>query len=402
MKAIKIIGWIFPFFLFSCAKDIDPPQVLNVSESSLYFTGNGGTWAITVNSNCDWQLSGTNEWCTADKATGSKTDHIELTVANNDTRQKRTARLMLDCDQHQIGITIEQDTITGNSYHYELPIIFHLLYEDETDSVQYIRQQVIDHLITACNKKYKSESIDMNLELKPATTAPDGTPLEEPGIDRIKRTNAKISSSTFMDSKTTEYNTYLWNPNNYINVFVYTFKETNTLGVSHMPYTPIGNSIPGLQANNFYFTHLPDYTHCISLNNTYLNEPDAPQTLAHELGHYLGLLHVFSQDSCADLDYCTDTPTYNRTAYETWIKETDISTLTFDQLATRTNCRQETFTSRNIMDYEFSYFNRFTPDQFTRIRHVLENSPLIPGPKNVIPTLMHSRTDEKPEATFLP
>ena len=33
------------------------------------------------------------------------------------------------------------------------------------------------------------------------------------------------------------------------------------------------------------------------------------------------------------------------------------------------------------MDYAFTYANEFTPDQRTRIRHVLMYSPLIPGHK---------------------
>jgi hypothetical protein len=42
-----------------------------------------------------------------------------------------------------------------------------------------------------------------------------------------------------------------------------------------------------------------------------------------------------------------------------------------------------TFTSYNVMDYYYSHMNQFTADQFLRVRHVLENSPLIPGPKNI-------------------
>lgn len=33
------------------------------------------------------------------------------------------------------------------------------------------------------------------------------------------------------------------------------------------------------------------------------------------------------------------------------------------------------------MDYEYTYQDEFTEEQYKRIRHVLENSPLIPGIK---------------------
>lgn len=53
----------------------------------------------------------------------------------------------------------------------------------------------------------------------------------------------------------------------------------------------------------------------------------------------------------------------------------------------RENCQTgTTFTSYNLMDYEISYADRFTPNQRERTRHVLEYSPLIPGPKRTAST----------------
>ncbi|MDE6451752.1 MAG: hypothetical protein K2L23_05595, partial [Odoribacter sp.] len=43
------------------------------------------------------------------------------------------------------------------------------------------------------------------------------------------------------------------------------------------------------------------------------------------------------------------------------------------------------FISRNVMDYDYTYQDEFTEDQYKRIRHVLENSPLIPGIKRSRP-----------------
>ena len=47
----------------------------------------------------------------------------------------------------------------------------------------------------------------------------------------------------------------------------------------------------------------------------------------------------------------------------------------------RDNCSGESFISTNIMDYFIGYKNQFTANQRIRIRHVLNYSPLIPGPK---------------------
>ena len=97
-------------------------------------------------------------------------------------------------------------------------------------------------------------------------------------------------------------------------------------------------------------------------------------------GHYLGLFHVFSGgDNGQTTDYCEDTPDYDRPAYDTWLAS--VSRLTFAQAAQRQDRNGTTFTSYNIMDYYYSYRDRITPDQRARIRHVLDYSPLIPGPK---------------------
>lgn len=70
-----------------------------------------------------------------------------------------------------------------------------------------------------------------------------------------------------------------------------------------------------------------------SINSKYINEKstafyrnpnDSTKNLAHELGHYLGLHHVFAEDkngyadNCNDTDYCQDTPSYNRNKYNVW------------------------------------------------------------------------------------
>ena len=119
-----------------------------------------------------------------------------------------------------------------------------------------------------------------------------------------------------------------------------------------------------------------------------INQNDAAITLAHELGHYLGLRHVFSEGGttsmCTDTDYCKDTKSYNKQEYDSkcdYIYENEREKYTFKNLVKRTGCDGIEFISYNIMDYAISYSNQFTQNQRERIRHVLSYSPLIPGPK---------------------
>ena len=343
MKIQRLIFLIFTtIVVFACVTDHPSPQVLKISENTLRFSGNGGVWKLTVNSNCEWKITGGDTWCTT--------------------------------------------------------VIFHLFYADETDSLQNASGEFFTKMIDECNRLYNTgtNSIPMNLKLVAATEDPAGNPLAEPGIERILKTPAAVMScEDFMAQSNTSFNSFVWDLNKYINVFVYTFKEKTTAGISHLPYTPRENTLPGLTANNHYFSNMPSYTHCISINNTYITEDNIYVTLAHELGHYLGLFHVFSEQGCNETDYCEDTPNYDRNTYTEWLNT--LSKPYTQEVFTRNGCEGESFISTNIMDYFHSYQNRFTANQYSRVRHVLENSPLIPGPKNIITTKV-AREDIVPAA----
>lgn len=374
--------------LLSCTKDEPGIYVLKTTEHNLHFSGNGGSWLLTINSNVGWEISGTNDWCSVNKNAGNNTDQIIVTVSANDTRESRSTNLQITGERLRAEVNIQQDTASGN-YHYELPVVFHIIYSDMDDTTQNIKAGVITRLIEKCNQVYRNNigSIDMNMELVAATHDKDGVALPVAGINRLLRSNsARQSCDKFLNQNNKADAVLLWDPNQYINIFIFTCTEKNLLGKSFLPYTPRQNSLIGLTANNTYYTKLPDYPHSIVLNNTYLYEENAYQTLAHELGHYLGLYHSFAEKDCAtDTDYCDDTYSYNRPDYEKWLSE-NAATLTEQQRYQRTSCEGVIFTSRNTMDYDFSYMDQFTADQFLRIRHVLEHSPLIPGPKNVIIT----------------
>ena len=117
-----------------------------------------------------------------------------------------------------------------------------------------------------------------------------------------------------------------------------------------------------------------------------INQNDAAITLAHELGHYLGLRHVFSEGGttsmCTDTDYCKDTPSYNRSEYEQWLNNLDKQNkYQLKDLAKRYSCEKGEYEAHNIMDYAYCFYNEITLEQRKRIRHILNYSPLIPGPK---------------------
>ncbi len=344
-----------------------------------------------------------------------------------------------DAPKTENGQDRDYDTITGDDYVYHLPVIFHVFYNDKNNPSQYITQNRLKELVGNVNELYEglvytqntdttaSQNIHIQFEL--AAQDENGKTLSTPGVEYIHLEADSIDCEQFMKDKS--YVQYVWNPNDYINVMVYTFKQPDSnstiLGISNMPYQVKGYpEIEGLEDGKSYPLNKPSkFPYCVSLNAIYVDQKyegtryttdkyknnytyttaDPNATLAHELGHYLGLLHAFTEldkdnthqepvDSCKDTDYCTDTPSYNRPKYLSWLKEfrekaqkeNPDTALTLTQMAVRTNNKEEEWLADNFMDYSVCFNTRFTPEQANRMRQVLYYSPLIPGPKKARPT----------------
>ncbi len=334
--------------------------------------------------------------------------------------------------------TVDEDddntTATVDStYEYQLPVIFHVLYQDKTDESQYISATRLKTLLTYINNMYKGgvygESEDCKLQFVLAEYDEDGEKLSTPGVEYVYYSGEyPIDEIEFMYSE--DNVKYIWDPNEYINVMLYNFKQTDdeevVLGVSHMPYTVSGsNALEGLTTTSGTYIRKSQlgYPLCSSINSIYagpmegggyyqssryqnpnsssytLISSDIVVTMSHELGHYLGLFHAFTDseddddggsiiaaaDSCADTDYCEDTPSYNRSDYvnylSSYLNSLTSSDLDVYTLLRRQSCEGEEYYSANIMDYAYTLGYKISSDQKARIRNVLMYSPLIPGPK---------------------
>ncbi len=317
-------------------------------------------------------------------------------------------------DNKYEGITPDDD------YEYELPVIFHVLYKDASDDSQYISASRLKEILEHVNELYEGgiygESENIKVKFTLAEKDEDGNTLSTPGVEYVKYSGSyPIDAYDFMndDSGHSGNWKYIWEPNDYINIMVYNFAQDDddvTLGISHMPY--YAGSLPdieGLTKNNKTSLTKDNikFPYSVSINSLYAAKnkddrysdaevqyyysTDVIATLAHELGHYLGLFHVFTEvdgdeDACEDTDYCDDTETYNKYLYDEWAiatinAATEENPLTLAQLAEREPCDGETYQSINILDYAYSYSYAFTEDQAYRMRQVLYYCPLIPGPK---------------------
>lgn len=410
---------LFCLILASCSSD---KLVFTLSQDK--FTDvppEGKTLSLQIETVGEWTATSLNkDWCTVSPGKGTGNATIMIEVAGNIAKD-RTGIVTIYCNGAQTNISITQKALPeGEELTYRIPVIFHVLYKDKNDPHQYISANRIKQVLDKVNQYYDGKTIatggdagqDINLEFYLPETDEAGQPLETPGVEYIFWNEMPIDCEDFMTSDNDRILDLLWDMNKYINIMLYNFDPVvdggTILGISHLPLSTEGkNYLEGLYGVEY--THLENsdlaYPQCVSINSLYFdqdtpagyyNAMDANVTLAHELGHYLGLHHAFDEDdnaeetgglstACIDSDYCPDTPSYNRYAYQMMLEEyyKNFSMEAFE----RENCQTgETFISYNLMDYEISHSDRFTPDQRERMRHVLEYSPLIPGPKKTAST----------------
>lgn len=405
---------VLVLLLGSCKDSDTNSALLELSQSSFgNISNDGGTLEVNISCTGSWTITTPVTWCNITPAEGTGNQKVTLSIDANLETTERTADIKVSSDGIGKMIHLSQNPAEADAgeYHYNLPVIFHVLYTDKNDEKQYVSQSRLAEILDVINKMYKdkSKSVDMNLTFKLVAVNPNGDAMNTPGVEYVQwEEEYPIDCDAFMSDESGKYVKYLWDPNKYINIMIYNFTKddsgTTTLGISHIPFSTIGNTyLEGLNpVKSSYLTiRNLSFPYCASINSLFINEQstaeiynksDITVTLAHELGHYLGLHHVFSEnkngdqeDSCEDTDYCEDTPSYNKAEYDMnylWaINDNVPEDKLFAYLVKRTNCSGEQFTSYNIMDYAVSYSNQFTEDQRNRIRHVLTYSPLMPGPK---------------------
>jgi hypothetical protein len=223
---------------------------------------------------------------------------------------------------------------------------------------------------------------DCGVEFCMATKDTLGNTLAEPGIDRINyvtrgwanptsfATNAALK--TFVDGVIKPQT--IWNVSKYMNIWI-TDRDPNLGGglLGYATFPPL-TGLSGLSAP--YGSPTSDgfwcYSKCFGSastypSGTYLSGYNRGRTSTHEIGHYLGLRHIWGDGVCAS-DYCTDTPSGSASNF---------GSPTYPYKTTSCAGNQpdgEMF--MNFMDYTDDPAKyMFTTDQAFRVQTALTNSP---------------------------
>ncbi len=197
-------------------------------------------------------------------------------------------------------------------------------------------------------------SADTQVEFVLASRAPDGRPTD--GIDRVDGGRATWVPSA-IDG--TLKPATVWDPALYLNMW------TADLGGGLLGYAqfPSRSGLSGIAADGGPAATDGVVMQYTSFGDTGTVTPpyDGGRTTTHEVGHWLGLRHVWGDGGCGDDDYCADTPLADGANYSC--------------PGTRMTCGSDD-QNENYMDYtDDACMNLFTADQKTRMRTVLDVSP---------------------------
>ena len=275
----------------------------------------------------------------------------------------------------------EQNANKGAAIVYNIPVVFHVIHNGSGVGSSYnISDLQIQSQLAVLNEDYRklnADTVSIPTVFKPlaadieinfclAQTAPNGSATT--GIDRINRNTmgwtAPPYQMTYIDG--TMKPATIWNPSNYLNIWVVPDYSSGAFQILGHATFPASAGVSGLNAP-FGSTTTDGvviwYRSCGRVGNldpTY----DEGRTATHEIGHWLGLRHIWGDGTCAT-DYCNDTPTQSTANY---------GCTAFPHVTCTNGPNGDMF--MNYMDYgDDPCLYMFTANQKTRIQTVMANSP---------------------------
>ncbi len=255
---------------------------------------------------------------------------------------------------------------------YEIPVVVHII-DPATGSLNITDERVFRQ-IEILNEDFRRTNADASntpidflplaadteIQFVLARQDPAGNPTN--GIVRIK--GSRDWYSTFIHLDLIRSESY-WPATNYLNLYVL---DINTfLGWAAFPVTSL-DGIVNETSDSFWDGVLVDYVY-FGENPDASAFPSFGRTATHEIGHYLGLRHIWGDGGCGVDDFVSDTPPADDDNGGL------SSPCTFPNPDDSNVCdTPEMF--QNYMDYtDDGCMNLFTEGQKVRMRTVLENSP---------------------------
>lgn len=255
---------------------------------------------------------------------------------------------------------------------YKIPVVVHIIHESglKEGEKENLSTATIDRLMQQLNDDFRRRlgtlgyndhpaGADARIEFHLARQAPDGAPTN--GIVRIDESTINLDNAgeyTTMQEDMARYS--YWNPEHYLNIWFYPMPDI-LLGSAEFPET----DLPGVPTHEYEVKADGVFINSTLFQAGAKNHFNLGRTLTHEIGHFLGLLHIWGNDEggCHKDDFCDDTPPV-ATSHQSGCSSIP------------TACDGSPAMIANYMDYSYDQcMNIFTQEQVARMRTVLAHSP---------------------------
>ncbi|HCQ13388.1 T9SS type A sorting domain-containing protein, partial [Flavobacterium sp.] len=261
-----------------------------------------------------------------------------------------------------------------------IPVVVHVIHNgDAYGTNENITDAQVQSQITVMTQDFRrmlgtpgyntnTVGADTQIEFVLAKVDPNGNPTN--GINRVNLCQASWSTG---DINSTVKTSTIWDPTLYMNMWSVNFSDPDLLGYAQFPD---GSTLGGLNASGgaantdgvvagYRFFGSSDLT-----TGNFAPPFDKGRTMTHEVGHFLGLRHIWGDNTNCTVnptdsakDYCPDTPA-------TAGPNGGCVTANTCPLAPGNDMIE------NYMDYtDDSCMNIFTADQKARMVTVMNNSP---------------------------
>lgn len=244
-----------------------------------------------------------------------------------------------------------------------IPVVFHIITDGagaENLSAAIVQAQLDQLNIDFRNLAGSTDPVaaDVEIEFCLAQLDPSDNVMAEPGINRVTAYGDGPFSTNQIENNI-KANT-IWNPSDYMNIWTADI-QGGILGYAQFPSS---STLSGLPANGGSANTDGVVVGYGTVGSVAVPGSAPPynlgRTLTHEVGHWVGLIHIWGDGGCGIDDFCADTP------------ESDASN---GGCPNHTSCGSVDMVE-NYMDYtNDACMDIFTADQKARIRTVMANSP---------------------------
>ncbi|MFY8187277.1 MAG: M43 family zinc metalloprotease [Flavobacterium sp.] len=282
---------------------------------------------------------------------------------------RETNEMVSQIIENQKNARISNNEVEGGTNVLVIPVVVHVIHNGDAYGLnENIRDEQVISQITVLNQDFRrmqgtpgfnSDAVGADVEIEFCLAKRDPNGQTTTGIDRVQLTAASYTSIGAVEAIKP---ITIWDPNQYMNIWVVNLGNSDLLGYAQFPNNSASQaSTDGVVIGHRYFGSRTLYP-----QGTYTSPYDRGRTTTHEVGHFLGLIHIWGDNSSCTVnatdsfkDFCPDTPAAANDNGTCGVFDSCPSSPGFDMV-------------ENYMDYtNDSCMNIFTQNQRTRMRTYL-------------------------------